>query len=208
MKLQNDELNVINAQIIDYEEYFGDEDLTEEQIKERVEFANDMELVVLFAFSLISVFTAEDNYQYTIIIEQLADRYKQVINRYSNIDSYLEEYTQEFANNITRTTLDNLLTTYYLSRERATLIAANEADTVLNRKDYINAITDGKTQKTWVDVRDNRERKSHIKVGGKTIDINGLFNVGDSVMRFPKDYEMAGDNPKEIVNCRCQVKYS
>lgn len=206
---KNDELNVINesqAKAIDYEEYFGGEELTEEQRKERIEFANDMELVILFAFALISVFTSEDNYQYTIIVEQLADRYKQVISRYTNVDEYLEKYTKDFSEQITSTTLDNLLTVYFLSRERATVIAANEADTILNRKDYVNAVLDGKTKKTWVDVRDNRERMTHLQVGGKTVGINELFQVGNCMMRYPHDAELG--NAEELINCRCQCKYS
>ena len=77
----------------------------------------------------------------------------------------------------------------------------------LIKKRNVGAVDQGKTHKQWVDIRDNKERNTHRKVGGTIIGINELFDVGDARMRYPHDVELALDNPEEIVNCRCSINY-
>jgi hypothetical protein len=84
--------------------------------------------------------------------------------------------------------------------------AENEANSVKNYTDYRKAIEKGKTKKKWIDMRDKRERKTHLEVGGTVIPINEPFVVGNSLMMFPKD-DSLGAADKEIINCRCSVKY-
>ena len=57
-----------------------------------------------------------------------------------------------------------------------------------------------------MDIRDRKERKTHLKIGGEVIAIDKAFVVGKSLMMFPKD-ESLGADPEEIVNCRCTIKY-
>ena len=83
----------------------------------------------------------------------------------------------------------------------------NEANTVLNYKEYIGAISGGYTQKEWRTFRDNRVRKTHKAVDGRTIPIKAYFSVGNSLMRFPKDQELASNHPEELINCRCTLKF-
>ena len=85
-------------------------------------------------------------------------------------------------------------------------IAENEANTDMNYLEYVKAVNDGKTKKKWIDMKDKRERKTHLKVGSMTIPIERPFPVGDSLMQFPKDFSLGAD-AKEIVNCRCSIQY-
>lgn len=96
---------------------------------------------------------------------------------------------------------------WYLSEDRAKYNAENEANTVLNYKDYKEAAQNYK-YKTWITENDIRVRDTHIPLEGETIPISDMFVVGEALMRFPKDIEYAADSPEEIVNCRCSIKYS
>ena len=95
---------------------------------------------------------------------------------------------------------------YYYSLDRARYMAENESNTSWNHSDFANAIKQGKTRKKWVDVRDNRERETHRRVGGMIIPISELFMVGSSFMLYPKDPSY-GAPASEICGCRCTVKY-
>lgn len=94
---------------------------------------------------------------------------------------------------------------WYLSNDRITYNAENEANTVMNYKDYTEA-KGTYTKKKWVTENDTRVRMTHIPLEGVIIGINDLFIVGDSLMRFPKDIEYCNDD-SEICNCRCIVEY-
>ena len=95
---------------------------------------------------------------------------------------------------------------YWISINRARLIAQNEANTFLNYTEYIQAKENGFTQKTWLTMPDNKVRDTHEEVEGKTIGIDEFFQVGNSEMKFPHDWELNPD-PKETINCRCAVEY-
>jgi hypothetical protein len=71
----------------------------------------------------------------------------------------------------------------------------------------MQAIADGKTHKRWITEKDNRVRLSHKLLDGKTIEIRKLFYPGGVPMRFPKDYEYAEAFPRELIGCRCNIKY-
>lgn len=195
-----------DSSVINYEKYFGEEELTDEQKQRRIDLANEIEQVMLFAFSLIALLTEEDNYNYTIVVEETTDRFLASISAFVTLDEVISAYAYERAKQVVSSTVDALNTAYFLSRERATVIAANESDTILNRDDYQKAIYEGKTKKTWIDIKDNRERKAHIAVGGKTIGIYEMFKVGNDLMLYPHDFEHG--SAKNLVNCRCSIKYS
>lgn len=96
---------------------------------------------------------------------------------------------------------------YWLSYKRAEDIAKSEANTFLNYTDYVEAKASGKTKKTWLTMLDDKVRPTHSEVEGQTIDIDALFYVGDSLMKFPHDLSES-PNPKEVIGCRCSVQYS
>lgn len=203
-----DELNNLEYTEEDYIEYFSEMDITDKEVAQRSEFAMRMNDILLFIFALIGIYintnSVEEKRQY--FIDTFKDRYSSLISEYVDIDTYLETYLLNYSTSLIQTTLSNLDTVYYLSQKRAFKNACDGANDVLNYGDFINAVLQGKTKKEWVDMKDKRERKTHIKVGGKTIDITELFQVGDSLMLFPHDTSFGAD-ASEIANCRCSVKY-
>lgn len=201
-------IEVSKPRSIPYEEYFGEMDLSDEQKEKRISFAEQMDDVMLFIFALFTVYRSyEMEPSYSFIVNELIDEYKSVAGNYTEIDKHLNDYIEEFSNNIVDTTIKNQSDPYYMSDDRASYVAENEANTTLNYAEFQDALHSGKTQKEWVDMRDRRERKSHLKVGGTKIPIRDAFVVGNSLMMFPKD-DSLGAEASEIINCRCSVKYT
>lgn len=202
----SDETNKDKERAVPFEEYFGEMDLTDEEKQQRITAATDFETDLLFLFVLISLY---QQYQFSNtdnIVNSFKNKYKDTLSNYIEIDSYINDYLSNFAQTTVKTTLNHLDDKYYLSNDRAAYIAENEVNTVYNYKQFIDAINSGKTTKKWIDIKDKRERKTHLKVGGKTKPIQEPFIVGDSLMQFPKDESLNAD-PKEIINCRCTIKY-
>lgn len=147
--------------------------------------------------------------------ERLADKedYRQSLE-YRIIDKLDETdipYDEEYIKNITEDIIDTTFRhiddedDYFLSQDRAVLIAQNEANTVMNGVDFFNAKKSGKTHKQWIAEIDNRTREAHLLVDGTFIPIDEMFQVGNDLMRFPHDYTASAEN---IVNCRCSCVYS
>lgn len=119
----------------------------------------------------------------------------------------MREHAQDFARDFVRTTSKNANDAWYQSKDRAKLIAENEANVAANNADYEQALAEGKTHKRWITMNDARVRHTHRDVNGKMIPIGEAFYVGSSMMMYPKD-DSLGASASEIVNCRCSVEYS
>lgn len=64
-----------------------------------------------------------------------------------------------------------------------------------------------KPLKEWRTMRDERVRKTHVKMDTVTIAVDELFHVGEkSLMRYPTDTSLGADL-EEIINCRCSALY-
>lgn len=100
---------------------------------------------------------------------------------------------------------------YWTSEDRAQFIAENEANTLYNGADYIDAKKQGKTHKIWKTYQDDRVRPTHIEVEGAKLPIDEYFYVGRAKMLYPKDvtseFSTGAECPEEIVNCRCVAVY-
>lgn len=124
---------------------------------------------------------------------------------------YDEAYLNDVATEIVETTFRHLDEkdedgeNYFTSEQRAVLIAQNEANTVMNRNDFIDAKSDGKTTKTWVTEGDEKVREAHVAVDMVTIPIDQAFDVGGDQMLYPHDYE--NGSAENLVNCRCWCEY-
>lgn len=214
-----DELNIrpSNRRSEPYKEYFSKMSISEKEKQERIAFSEQMEEVILYILALIetTIESGESDQEY--IQTQFYDKYLDVVLGYMLIDSYIKEYVLETSKQIIDTTFSHIVekhpdseqTTddYYLSNDRAMFISECEANSILNYRQYSKAVKAGKTKKTWIDVGDKRERKTHLEVGGITIPINEPFSVGDSLLMFPTDHSL-GASADEIVNCRCSIQYS
>lgn len=189
-----------------FEQYFGDMDLTDEEKEKRIEVAEDLDDLMLFIFALIAIMRENNAVDKDYIVLQINNRYMEILQGYMGVDKYLEDYIRQFSNTFIQTTFDGIDDEWYLSADRARFIGENESETTWNYDEYRQAIENGKTRKQWVDIMDKRERKTHREVGGTVIPIEDVFVVGDSLMRYPKD-TLYGAEAKEIINCRCSIKY-
>lgn len=214
-----DELNIRpnNRRSEPYKEYFSKMSISDKEKQERIAFSEQMEEVVLYILALIetTIESGESDQEY--IQTQFYDKYLDVVLGYMLIDSYIKEYVLETSKQIIGTTFSHIVEKhpdseqatddYYLSNDRAMFISECEANSILNYRQYSKAVKAEKTKKTWIDVGDKRERKTHLEVGGITIPINEPFSVGDSLLMFPTDHSL-GASADEIVNCRCSIQYS
>ena len=210
-----DELNILkkenSTKTIPIERYFKEMDLTDEQVKDRESFATDLkELFVLF-FLLFSANETAGNYQDIEYYNMwMIERYNSLLeehNLVNSIDDVFNDYINLMIASTINTTFDKRDTDYTLSDDRATNLATDQTNTVFNTVDYNNAIASGYTHKKWITENDSQVRDTHRDVNGVIIPIYELFEVGDSLMRFPKDTEYGADI-KEICNCRCSIKYN
>lgn len=58
--------------------------------------------------------------------------------------------------------------------------------------------------KEWVDRDDARVRRGHRDVDGDRVPLYGLFDVGDSWLRYPGD---PSGLPHTVINCRCHLRF-
>lgn len=211
-----DELNIRpnNRRSEPYKEYFSKMSISGKEKQERIAFSEQMEEVVIYILALIetTIESGETNREY--IQTQFYDKYLDVIASYMLIDTYIKQYALSVTKQIIDATFErfssedkSITDDYYLSNDRAMFISECEANSILNYRQYSKALKSGKTKKTWIDVGDKRERKTHLEVGGTTIPINEPFSVGDSLLMFPTDHSL-GASADEIVNCRCSIQYS
>lgn len=203
-----DELNSANENwVVPIEEYFEEiKEITKEDRKKREEFAFEMKDALLFIFSLYLIMKKYNYVNRNFIELNLERKYLEIASKYSKIDTELKEYIKRFSGEIVEVTIKNGDTEYFTSDDRATIISENESQNTLNRKDYKDALKSGKKKKQWVDIRDGRERETHRVVGGTIIPIDEYFRVGNSMLLFPHDQSMDPE-AKEVVNCRCSIRY-
>ena len=206
--LNFDELNklVVNKRAVPYEEYFGGMDLTEEECEERIGLAEQLESSFLPVMALLFMMQLYDRMNWEQIQQNLEDAYTEALAGYVVIDDRLREHISQFSQDIVLSTRENMDDPYFFSMDRAQFMAENESNTSFEYGDFSKAVKSGKTRKTWKDVRDKKERDSHIRVGGTTKSIWDPFEVGDSLMMYPKD-DSLGAGPEELVNCRCHAVY-
>lgn len=211
-----DELNIRpnNRRSEPYKEYFSKMSISDKEKQERIAFSEKMEEVVLYILALIETTIESGETKREYIQTQFYDKYLDVIASYMLIDTYIKQYATDITKQIIDITFERLSSEdksitddYYLSNDRAMFISECEANSILNYRQYSKAVKSGKTKKTWIDVGDKRERKTHLEVGGTTLPIGEPFSVGDSLLQFPKDTSL-GASADEIVNCRCSIQYS
>lgn len=202
-KLKNDELNIVS-----YEQYFGEMEIPDKEKKDRAQLAKDMEsaFLLLFAMAVQEDENADSCYQY------IDDKYCQIATKYVGVKAtpaYIAEHAARVTKSIVDTTLDNIEHGYYLSKDRAMLLAANESNSVGNYREQVEMVKQGYRFKTWRTMKDSRVRHTHIRLDEKKIGIFEHFDVGDAQMMFPRDTSLGADAfPDEIINCRCSLRYT
>lgn len=181
--------------------YFEDMQISEEEKEKRVRLANLLLADMLFLFAL-SKRIPDKKY----LTEALEKRYTDSVKTITEPDKKMRRYIKKVSGSIVDTTQNHSEDNYYTSVDRATNVAENEANTILNREEYGAAVKDGCTKKKWISYRDERVRADHADVDGEIVDIGQPFHVGNYMMMYPKD-DSLGAGLEEIVNCRCSVEY-
>lgn len=189
-----------------YERYFGEMDLPEEEIQKRISFAERFEDTMLFIFALYLIMRQYGYMNEKYIISQLQSKYSEIVSEHMKIDKHMKDYIKDFSQETIDVTKRHDGEEYFTSRERAILLAENEANTSLNYGQYVDASKKGYKKKIWISERDSRVRVTHREADGVEIPIDRSFLIGDSLMKFPKDTSM-GASTTEIAGCRCTVKY-
>lgn len=192
-------------------DYFENMQISEEEKEKRVRLANLLLADVLFLFAL-----SKRNQDKQYLSEAFQKRYLSSVKKVAEPDQKMQRYIQKVCDSIVDTTLKGgSLTTskankpqdpYVVSVDRATNVAEDETNAILNGDEYNTAVKNGCTKKRWKSCRDGRERADHADADGQVVDINRPFRVGKYMMMYPKD-DSLGAGLEEIVNCRCSVEY-
>ena len=198
------ERNIDELNLISYEEYFSKMPISKKQKAGRVKAAQEFEDIFLYFITMLDL---ESNYGSQKSVDDFIEKYTEAVSNYNDNDDFIMLYVALIASEVAETTLRHKGEEYFTSYERAQILAANEANSVLNQTDFDNAVIAGYTKKQWLTEMDDKVRPTHIELEGKTIPINDLFVVGNAVMRFPHDYEMASGHPEELASCRCGIAY-
>ena len=205
-----DELNVFSSEYVyDFEKYYESMDISKEQKEKRTETANDLWYVFLFLFAMLKEAIEDGGLDYAFILSMFQTQFSDAVTKYSDMDDYIREYISDFTQNTMDVTWEHTDFTdpnsYWLSDERASLLALNESNTVNNYSELKKAIKEGYTHKTWKAEIDRRTRKDHVSMDGKTIEIDKYFEFPDCRMIAPHD--MLNGTDKELCNCRCSLEY-
>lgn len=204
MAREIDGLNELGSQVIDYEEYFGEMELTNEEKEKRIELAKQFE--ILFLFFLLA-YSKQQKIDYESMIYEKYILIALEFMKQDKVPAYVDDYARRLADDVVRTTREHDGEEFYTSTERGMLISANEANALGNYNQQAQAIKAGMRYKTWLTEKDNKVRHTHREVDNVTIGIFESFQVGDSLMMFPKDTSL-GASMKEIAGCRCVAKCS
>ena len=193
------------------EEFFELMDIEDEQKEKRKEVAREMRSTLLLLFALCFATLKSGYDDYAFILTMFYDNIHDLAVKYSRNDEYIRQYAEKVSNDIFSITMlhNDPLTedNYYFSDKRASMIAVNEANSIVNYDEFGDAIDSGYTMKTWHTMRDKRVRKEHSPLDGKTIPLEEMFEVGNSYLLFPRD-EVNCDDLADISNCRCSLTYS
>lgn len=198
IKKELDEL-AVSLEIINY---FDEMDLPEEEIELRTKVASEFQRFFRNLFLVMA--TGEvirESY-----IEDIRSEYIRICDKYGLTPNM--SHIDRFAETIVDNTLQNINSDYYTSIERSITIAETETNNSANYDELQDMIAEGKTQKTWVTMRDKKVRDTHMAIDGMTIPIEEMFPVGNTEMLYPCDELNGFDSPEEIVGCRCTCVYS
>lgn len=209
-----DELNNLapyNNKISDIDKWFDEfyevMPISDERKEKRKSIAKQLREAMLFLFALMYTMAENNSWNYEIALSAFRAEFRNVIVNYAKIDLFMDNYIQEFTKSYIDVTIEHLSkedASFFVSDDRATIGSANESNTIIGYSELEEASEDGFTMKRWRTQRDNRVRRTHREMEGKTIPIDDYFIVGGSPLLYPCDPE--GDE-KEIAGCRCALDY-
>ena len=188
--------SAIRKAIIDF---FDEMDV--DDVNKRTELAISLEQVFrnIFMLAIAGELAREE------MINRLITEYSMAIVASGYRPNY--EHIERVCEDVVDNTLEKIDTPYMTSTDRSITIAETETNNTANYDGYEEAKAEGKTEKIWKTMGDNRVRMTHQAIADEVIGIDELFQVGDAEMRFPCDEELAYDSPQETVGCRCWLEF-
>ena len=191
-----DEIHALNKneiQDIDYDTYFGEMDLSDEEKEDRKKLAEKFEKIFVMLFALLS---GKEEAEITTITKEFIIRYESIATQYckaKRTPSYITDYARYIVNEVVDATTQNIEVEYFTSQKRAKNVAANEANAVGNYRLQTDMVKQGYKTKEWRSKEDSHVRPTHADVDRKRIDIFEPFEVGNSLMMFPKDHSLGAE---------------
>ena len=210
MPLDFDELNKLVGfgRSMPFTEYFGEMVISPEQRRKRRDLADDLDDG--FIDILAWVFYTQQNRK--VSKDEVKDRVKDVFNsslgseikRLEDTDGMVDKLSDEIA----RTTVDRgQEDPFFLSADRSRLLAEDNSNNFWNYAEFDMAVSRGMKYKTWNTILDGRERITHNIADGQMQPIMMPFEVGSSLLMYPKDMSLDA-SLEEIIQCRCSVSFS
>lgn len=217
--LKFDEANKLSSKkknkSIPYEQYFGEMELTDEQKKERIELANEMEEVFAYVFAMMKTdYLLGNDIDKERYSEMLSRRYLDCLITFKIIDNVLNkrdkyqneivDYIDDICPKIIDSTINSKEDSYSYSADRTKYVSESETNTIMNTNDFAEAKRNGYKRKQWVTQKDSKVRNTHRYVDDEIIGIDDMFDVGGCQMAYPRDPR---GNSEEIQGCRCTIRY-
>jgi len=207
-----DELNSLNQthRSMDFEDYFGEMKISEEEKERRIKLAEKLENEFLVLLSLVFTwqkYNQISDAKWQELQERFEKSYSKALSGTINSDSYLTEYIQTFSEHVTESTKNHQDDIYYYSSDRARFMAECEANNTGSYQEFKDKLKAGYTKKQWQTILDGHERETHHQAAGQIKNIWEPFIVGGFSMEFPRDNTSGLIPASEICGCRCSLKY-
>ena len=206
--LSFDELNSLLAdkRSMSFEQYFGEMELSDEEIQNRIELAEKLEDGFLFVLALLFTMQQQNAVNWERARQEYENRYLSVLSGYVTITPYISNYVRSMSYDVMDSTKNHQSNIYYYSPDRSRFMAENESNFARSYQVNEDAIASGFKRKRWITMRDKKVRETHKEVDGQIKAIDDLFYVGGSLMGYPRDGSL-GASSSEIVGCRCSIQY-
>ena len=206
--LSFDELNdlVANKRSMSFEQFFGEMELSDEEIQQRIELAEKLEDGFLFVLALLFTMQQYNEVNWERARHEYENRYLSALAGYVTITPYIRQYVRDMSYDIMDSTKKHQAEYYYYSPDRGKFMAECESNTTRSYQCNEDAIAQGKTMKRWLTMGDKRVRTTHKEVGGTSKPIGEPFYVGGSLMMFPRDTQYSPPNSL-VCGCRCSIEY-
>lgn len=206
--LSFDELNSLlsNKRSLSFEQYFGEMELSYEEIQNRIELAEKLEGGFLFVLALLFTMQQQNTVNWERARQEYENRYLSALTGYVTITPYIRNYVNSMSYDVMNSTKNHQSDVYYYSPDRSRFMAENESNFARSYQVNEDAVASGFKRKRWITMRDKKVRETHKEVDGQIKAIDDLFYVGGSLMGYPRDGSL-GASSSEIVGCRCSIEY-
>lgn len=203
-----DELNTLvsNKRSMSFEQFFGEMELTDDEIHQRIELAEKLEDGFLFVLALLFTMQQYNSVNWERARQEYENRYLLALSGFVVSTSYIQNYVRSMSYDIMESTQRHQGEYYYYSPDRARYMAECESNTTRSYQCNEDALAEGKTMKRWITMGDKRVRATHKEVGGTSKPIGEPFYVGGSLLLYPRDFSL-GASTAQTAGCRCSIEY-